>query len=236
MHIETTSRDAAHADAGAPPKGQPAHSNPVTYINATEHSTLLDVVNAALAVNSSNDVVATLLGKSYTVTETMTLTRSLVLQGSQDAGRPTVLDCNGVPSMSVFITQAMNITLLNLTLSGCAETAVLLGMPTAQPGVAGTQAQPCVLLQGCSFLNNSGVAAGGWRGLGQCTRTHVSVAIGSCNFFSKPGDTLTEPLERNLPGQFAWDVPCMLTSVVCVWEGGGMRGGFRPCLDHSHHT
>ncbi|MEW5312130.1 MAG: hypothetical protein WDW38_003780 [Sanguina aurantia] len=179
MHIETTSRDAAHADAGTPPKGQPAHSNPVTYINATEHSTLLDVVNAALAVNSSNDVVATLLGKSYTVTETMTLTRSLVLQGSQDAGRPTVLDCNGVPSMSVFITQAMNITLLNLTLSGCAETAVLLGMPTAQPGVAGTQAQPCVLLQGCSFLNNSGVAAGA---IAATLGTHMSLTISDCTF------------------------------------------------------
>ncbi|MEW5297924.1 MAG: hypothetical protein WDW36_001102 [Sanguina aurantia] len=126
--------------AGAPPKGQATHSNPVTYINATEHSTLLGVVSAALAVNSSSDVVATLLGRTYTVTEAMTLNRSLLLRGSQDAGRPTVLDCGGAPAMSVFVTAAMNITLLNLTLSGCAETPLVLGMPTAQPGGGDTGA------------------------------------------------------------------------------------------------
>lgn len=144
--------------ASSQPVPNPPHSTTTTYITATENSTLLDVITAALSVESNDDVVATLLGGTYLVTDTMTLNRSLTLQGSHDISDPTVLDCSSEPSISVFITKAMNITLWNLTFSGCTETAVVLSMPVVVAGVA--QLQPSVSIEGCSFLNNTGTVAG----------------------------------------------------------------------------
>lgn len=144
--------------ASSQPAPNPPHSTTTTYITASENSTLLDVITAALSIDSNNDVVATLLGGTYLVTDTMTLNRSLTLQGSHNMSEPTVLDCSSEPSISVFITKAMNITLWNLTFSGCTETAVVLSMPVAMAGVA--QVQPSVSIEGCSFLNNTGTVAG----------------------------------------------------------------------------